>query len=69
MLTHTEKVKLARHPGMQTRAERSTRERITPPSQGMMISRLFSTKAWHQRKSGMHSKNTKIHRIIDPKMA
>ena len=52
MLTHTQKLKLARKPGMRTRLERKTSLLIQIPTlpHGTMISRHFTTKQWIDRR-------------------
>ena len=52
MLSHKQKLKLARKPGMRTRAERKTSILIQIPTlpHGTMISRHFTTKQWIDRR-------------------
>ncbi len=63
MLTHKQKTKIARKTGMRTREEKSTKFAIRQP-RGGMISRLFSTRMWWERKESLKKKSQKH---INPK--
>ena len=56
MLTHKEKLHLARMPGMQTKEERSKKNRIQAVGHGMMVSRHFSTAGWSAHKHSIENR-------------
>lgn len=66
MLTHKQKLSLAKNRGMQTKEERSTRNRTQAVGHGMMISRLFSTAGWSAHKHGIENKIKKSGKASEP---
>ena len=65
MLTHQQKVKLSRKPGMQTRADRK-RIKLGQATHGMMVSRFFGSSKWLQRKDSIKNKGNKLI-VLEPK--